>query len=409
ITAKNSSQCSATSASFTYNGNAQLAVPSAPTVGTITQSTCTLSTGSVVLNGLPAGNWIINPGNISGNTASRTISGLAAGTTFNYTVTNSFGCESGVSENVDIWKVICAMDDTSEMINGKDGGTTTVSVLDNDTLKGDPVNPSNVTVAEKGTYPTGITLNVDGSITVDANTPAGSYELEYSICEKLNLINCDSAIVTVVVGQPTIDAVTEKTVEINGLTGGKTPALTANDKLNGLDVVIGSNAGQVTLTPVTVPTGLTLNTDGTVTVAPNTPAGEYNLTYKICEVTNPDNCDQVTSIIVVGQPTIDAVTEKTVEINGLTGGKTPALTANDKLNGLDVVIGSNAGQVTLTPVTVPTGLTLNTDGTVTVAPNTPAGEYNLTYKICEVTNPDNCDQVTSIIVVGQPTIDAVTE
>lgn len=73
--------------------------PTAPTVGTITQPTCTTATGSVVLSGLPAGNWTINPGAITGTVTSTTISGLAAGT-YTYTVTNSSGCTSVASANV---------------------------------------------------------------------------------------------------------------------------------------------------------------------------------------------------------------------------------------------------------------------------------------------------------------------
>lgn len=71
----------------------------APTVGTITQPTCATATGSVILNGLPVGNWTINPGAITGNTTSQTISGLAAGA-YNYTVTNASGCISPASANV---------------------------------------------------------------------------------------------------------------------------------------------------------------------------------------------------------------------------------------------------------------------------------------------------------------------
>ncbi|MSP85395.1 MAG: hypothetical protein EXR18_06185, partial [Flavobacteriaceae bacterium] len=63
-----------------------------PTIGTITHPTCS-TTGSFVLNGLPAGNWTINPGGITGNTSSTTISNLATGT-YNYTVTNSANCTS---------------------------------------------------------------------------------------------------------------------------------------------------------------------------------------------------------------------------------------------------------------------------------------------------------------------------
>ena len=100
IRATNASGCFATSASFTYNGGAILPTPSAPLLGTITQPTCAVATGSVVLNGLPSGNWIINPGNIPGNTTSTTITNLAVGTTFNFTVTNAVGCTSTASANV---------------------------------------------------------------------------------------------------------------------------------------------------------------------------------------------------------------------------------------------------------------------------------------------------------------------
>ncbi len=75
------------------------APPAAPTVGTITQPTCAVATGSVLLSGLPAGDWTINPGAITGSTASTTIPGLTAGT-YNYTVTNSLGCTSSLSGDI---------------------------------------------------------------------------------------------------------------------------------------------------------------------------------------------------------------------------------------------------------------------------------------------------------------------
>ncbi|KRD10783.1 hypothetical protein ASE21_03400, partial [Flavobacterium sp. Root901] len=126
-------------------------------------------------------------------------------------------------------------------------------------------------------------------------------------------------------------------------------------------------------------------------------------------MTNPTNCDAVISKVTVGAPVIDAVTESTASVNGNTGGTTATLTANDTLNGNPVVIGTSAGQVTLTTISVPAGLTLNADGTVTVAANTAAGTYDIEYRICEVTNPSNCDAVISKVTVGAPVIDAVTE
>jgi gliding motility-associated-like protein len=52
----------------------------------------------VVLSGLPAGNWTINPGAIAGNTASTTINNLVGGT-YNFTVTVS-GCSSPASSTI---------------------------------------------------------------------------------------------------------------------------------------------------------------------------------------------------------------------------------------------------------------------------------------------------------------------
>ena len=63
-------------------------------LGTITQPTCSTATGSVELRGLPAGNWSINPGNISGHTITYTVTGLDANSTYNFTVTTVAGCIS---------------------------------------------------------------------------------------------------------------------------------------------------------------------------------------------------------------------------------------------------------------------------------------------------------------------------
>jgi len=83
--------------------NAQPATPVTPTVGTITHPTCAVSTGTVILSGLPAsGTWTLTrtPGGATttGTGTSTTITGLATGT-YTYTVTNAGGCISGVSAN----------------------------------------------------------------------------------------------------------------------------------------------------------------------------------------------------------------------------------------------------------------------------------------------------------------------
>ncbi|RUT70916.1 gliding motility-associated C-terminal domain-containing protein [Flavobacterium cupreum] len=307
---------------------------------------------------------------------------------------------------------IDAVTDNLGSINGNAGGTTTVSLIADDTVNGSQAvigtNPGDVKLTVTTPIPTGLTINTNGTVTVAANTPAGTYNLEYTICEINNPGNCDTATSTVVVTAPSIDAVAENLGSINGNSGGTTTvSLIADDTVNGSQAVIGTNPGDVKLTVTTpIPTGLTINTNGTVTVAANTPAGTYNLEYTICEINNPGNCDTATSTVVVTAPSIDAVAENLGSINGNSGGTTTvSLIASDTVNGSQAVIGTNPGDVKLTVTTpIPAGLTINTNGTVTVAANTPAGTYNLEYTICEINNPGNCDTATSKIVVTVATL-----
>jgi len=87
--------------------NAQPVTPSAPVTGTVTQPTCIVSTGSVLLSGLPTTPWILtaSPGGttITGSSSTAAFSGLAANTTYTFTVTlTSSGCTSASSTSVTI-------------------------------------------------------------------------------------------------------------------------------------------------------------------------------------------------------------------------------------------------------------------------------------------------------------------
>ncbi|WP_366184703.1 ice-binding family protein [Flavobacterium ovatum] len=375
--------------------------------------------GDLVVIGTASGNVTMTTGvlptGITVDTATGVVTVAANTPAGNYSVEYTI-CEVDDTANCDtVTSIITvtaidAVTETTPAINGNLGGTTT-SLTSNDTLNGNSVvigtSPGNVTMTT-GTLPTGITVDTaTGIVTVAANTPAGNYNVEYTICEVDDTANCDT--VTSIITVTAIDAVTETTPAINGNTGGTTTALTSNDTLNGNSVVIGTSPGNVTMTTGTLPTGITVDTaTGVVTVAANTPAGNYSVEYTICEVDDTANCDTVTSIITV--TAIDAVTETTPAINGNLGGTTTSLTSNDTLNGNSVVIGTSPGNVTMTTGTLPTGITVDTaTGVVTVATNTPAGNYSVEYTICEVDDTANCDTVTSIITVTGSGIDAVTE
>ncbi|MDY0315273.1 MAG: hypothetical protein RBR32_09385, partial [Bacteroidales bacterium] len=171
-----------------------------------------------------------------------------------------------------------------------------------------------------------------------------------------------------------------------------------NDLLNGSPV----DPDDLNLT-VSVPNAyITLNPDGSVNLLPGTPAGTHILTYKICEIANPTNCDYADVIISVEEAEIIA-NDDNASANGHSGqANILNVFDNDELNGNPV----DPDEVTLTEtISDPTGsLTLNPDGSVDLAAGTPAGIYTLTYKICEVLNPANCDDATVTITVGMADI-----
>jgi len=98
---------------------------------------------------------------------------------------------------------IASGDDSATGIDGVTGETGVLNVFDNDTLNGQSVDPSQITLTETIADPTGaLTLNPDGSVDVAAGTPAGTYQLTYEICETLNPTNCTTSTVMVTVEEP---------------------------------------------------------------------------------------------------------------------------------------------------------------------------------------------------------------
>ncbi len=105
ITDRSTAGCTSNGTNVTVN--VQPATPTPPLLGIITQPARTVTTGSVIFNGLPAtGSWTLttSPGGTvtPGSGISKTLTGLAAGT-WSYTVTNASGCTSVSSPSVVIY------------------------------------------------------------------------------------------------------------------------------------------------------------------------------------------------------------------------------------------------------------------------------------------------------------------
>jgi hypothetical protein len=384
-----------------------------PPINGYTGGTFATILGNDTLNGQPVNPVQVNTTFVSSTNTGITLSGtnvnIAAGTpagaySLVYRIcekTNPTNCDTATVTVTVTAPAIDAVNDTGSNVNGYTGGTSFTNVLGNDTLNGQPVNPAQVNTTFVSSTNTGITLS-GTNVNVAAGTPAGSYSLIYQICEKTNPTNCDQATVTITVTAPAIDAVNDTGSNVSGYTGGTSfTNVLGNDTLNGQPV----NPAQVNTTFVSsTNTGITLS--GTnVNIAAGTPAGAYSLVYRICEKTNPANCDTATVTVTVTAPAIDAINDTTPPINGYTGGTFTNVLANDTLNGQPV----NPAQVNTTFVSsTNAGITLS--GTnVNVAAGTPAGTYSLVYRICEKTNPTNCDTATVTVTVTAPAIDAVND
>jgi LPXTG-site transpeptidase (sortase) family protein len=312
---------------------------------------------------------------------------------------NDPGQFSNTATDTDNVVEIIAVNDAGSVVNGVAGGGSLANVLTNDTLNGSPATLANVTLTQISSTSPGVTLDVTaGAVNVAAGTSVGNYVVIYQICDQANPTICDTATVSVPVVE--IDAVNDPGSAVNGAVGGQalTDVLT-NDTLNGNPATLAN----INLTQVsTTNPGVTLDvTTGAVDVAAGTPAGNYTVTYQICDQANPSICDTATVTLPVNAPPIVAVDDSASGVNGVTGA-TAVLNVfnNDTLNGVLVA----PGDVTLTE-TVPDSsgaLTLNPNGTVDVAPGTASGTYQLTYSICEVLNPTNCDTAVVRVTVLAP-------
>jgi len=347
--------------------------------------------------------------------------------TWEYLVCNPLGlCDSAfVTINVNPLLII-ANNDNPSSVNGYVGNTNVINAYTNDSFNGLPINLTEIT----GNVLTAATPAFSGApvpsmnagtgiVSVPSGTPAGTYTITYRICENLIPTNCDTAVVTVPVSAPLIDAVADSFGPINGTTGlNNVGNVYTNDQLNGSPLILSQITGSVVTPAVPAFSGApvpSMNvTTGVITVPAGTPQGNYTITYRICENLNPTNCDQAVATIQVSAPLIDAVADNFGPINGTTGlNNVGNAYTNDLLNGSAVVVSQITGSI-ITPATpafsgAPVPSMNVTTGVVSVPAGTPQGNYTITYRICQNLNPTNCDQAVITVQVSAPVIDAIAD
>ncbi|ERJ60928.1 T9SS C-terminal target domain-containing protein [Sphingobacterium paucimobilis] len=315
--------------------------------------------------------------------------------------------------------VILASPDKYGSFNGREEHTTR-TVLENDKLNDVVVQSGQVIltpgiVVDKDRQPIqGIVMNVDGTISIAKGVvPAGTYTYPYTICEALNTTNCSSTEAIIIIIASPIKADDDTFGPINGKDKTVTPNVLDNDKLNGKPVIPSEvvttvekpadprNPGEPvpTLDPST----------GKVTINPETPAGEYKITYEICEVLNPTNCSTAIVTITVVAPEIKAIDDVYGTYNGKDGGDTGSVLENDLLNKVKVNpedIELRAGVPVNERGEVVAGLSMNKTGNIHVQKETAAGKYYYPYEIEEKLNPGNKDDAVAIVTVIAAPIEA---
>jgi uncharacterized repeat protein (TIGR01451 family) len=336
-----------------------------------------------------------------------------------------------LGESVDVINTIVANDDDFSGSSVPSTGGDTPSVFDDDTLNGAGFADADVTpsITDDGGL-TGVTINPDGTLTVPAGATPGSYTVTYQICEDADPDNCDTAEVIVLVGGvadlQTVKTLTSGTAE-PGVGDTVTFLITVTN--NG-----GDDANNVSLTDA-LPAGLTATTNngsvsagsydsgtGVWTIASLADGASATLTIEgtvdagqegnvITNTVSPATSDE-TDPTTTGDDLDETVTVvNSIDANNndfsatgvpSTGGDTPSVFTNDTLNGA----GFPDADVTpsITDDGGLTGVTINPDGTLTVPSGTAPGSYTVTYQICEVADPDNCDTATVEINVG-PVVD----
>ncbi len=288
-------------------------------------------------------------------------------------------------------KTIDAVDD-SFITNGDEGEIPNSDVLANDTLDGDPVTLEDVILISTPTDV--LTILEDGTIRVEPGTPDGTYTIEYTICELANMDNCDTGTVTVVVGTSMGNEIIAMDDSYSADTsGGELPDSNVldNDTLDGMPVTL-----ENVILSSTPTDELTILEDGSIRVTPGTEEGTYTIEYTICEIADVENCDSGTVTIEVGPGMVNEIVATDDAYGSTSAG---GLIAGSDVLGNDTVNGESATITNVILTSTPTGnLTINPDGSVTVAPNTPDGIYTIEYQICEADDPDNCD--TAVVTVS---------
>ena len=311
-------------------------------------------------------------------------------------------------------------------------GANPVNVLANDKLgTRTNIDTDVVTIRQTATSNSGVNIDTaTGQIKVAANTPAGVHEVKYKITEKGQTTESTEATAKVVVKN-------KVALDPAAIPGTVNTPNDGNDKTiaNILDKTkINGNKPNVADVVITVPNPAHKDaptdivpyvdtTTGKVIVPVGTKPGNHQITYQVCDKlpagqSAAQTCKTATITIPVAANTAtsanDDYSSNPVEVsNSATsyvknGTEDVNVLSNDAL-GSNTTITTSLVDITQTH-TSHSGVNIETaTGKVKVAPNTPAGEYTLKYKIAEKGGgPSSAESTVKVVVKNKVVVNQAT-
>ena len=245
--------------------------------------------------------------------------------------------------------------------------------------------PLGTTCSVTETLPTAPTGYSWGTATV---APSTAFAVQPDVVPVVNVTN-------VLVANPVaqLDSGSVRT----GTGGTAVVNVAANDTVSGAAATLGAGGNATVATSGAWPAGITLDpATGAVNVAATVGAGNYSMTYQLCDRLTPPHCTtaQVTVTVssVVAQPDTGAVTVGTAST------AVANIAANDSINGAPATLGAGGNATVAASGTWPAGITLDpATGAVNVAATVAAGTYTMNYQLCDRSTPPVC--VQSMITV----------
>ncbi len=355
----------------------QGSVSTAATIATVSDAETPAGSLTVVATNVPANitvNGLTNTdGSITANIAAL-CNATAGANTVSLTVTDGNGLTSTVNLTVEV-AVNVGPTLTYANQTVAPNGTLTINPA---TVPGDNGSIASIVVQSQGTFTGTVSVNSSGVISIGSAAPVGTHTLSIRAMDNCGAIT--DAGFTLTVGCPTISVMNPATT-----TGTVNAAFSQTFSQTG-----GGGATTFSLNSGTLPTGLTLATNGTLSGIP-AQTGTFPITVK---ATDGSNCVGIgaTYTLVIGCQTIIVTNPATT-----TGTVNAAFSQTFTQTG-----GVGATAFSLNSGTLPTGLTLSANGTLSGIP-AQTGTFPITVK---ATDGNNCVGIgaTYTLVIGCQTI-----